>query len=83
MKTKLCFYCFCPLPVTKLRPTVAGLYVFQLRAVGPTTVATQPSTEKRGFTYKHNDINIKALGEKRKEHIKFLLYHSAFYIMGL
>lgn len=67
MKTWPCFIIFVLLPIAKLRPAIAG-YTFsgwglcspQLRN------RTAPNPENRGFAFRHNGINLKALGEKDK-----------------
>ena len=61
MKIPLCFIVFLLLPVVKLRPTVAGSMVSNWRLCSPQLWDIQSTTR---FCYRHNDISIKALGEK-------------------
>ena len=51
MKTKLCFIVFVLLPVTKLRPTVAGSTFSIWGLFVPQLWAVQPPYGKQGFAY--------------------------------
>lgn len=51
MKTQLSLIAFVPLPVTKLRPTVAGYTFSTWGLCSPQLRAGQPSTGRQGFAY--------------------------------
>ena len=73
MKTWPCFIIFVLLPIAKLRPAIAG-YTFsgwgpsvpQLRAAEPPTGKCVARNCGAKFCFRHNGINLKALGEKDK-----------------
>lgn len=60
-------YYFCSFAHSKTSPRNCGLHIFRLGALQPATAErTAPNPENRGFAFRHNGINLKALGEKDK-----------------
>ena len=57
-------YCFCSFACSKTSSHSCGLYVFHMGAVRPAIVGCTAPIWKTRFCLQHNDINMKALGEK-------------------
>ncbi|MBD8983355.1 MAG: hypothetical protein EGR83_15140 [Bacteroides cellulosilyticus] len=56
---------FILLPVTKLRPPIAGRTVSNRGLHGPQVETGQPASEKRGFAYGITSFSLKQKGKRK------------------
>lgn len=59
-------YYFCSFTHSKTSPRNCGLHIFRLGALQPATAERTAPNLKTRFCFRHNGINLKALGEKDK-----------------